>query len=80
MVNQKRPRQLRLSDIRFGQNIGIKSDDNDVDVMIQELLLIVQELFDMLPTRHAAKLPVKHEQQPFAAIADEIMLTAVNIR
>jgi hypothetical protein len=67
-VDQKRPWELRITDIRHGQRSGIEGDHAHFDIPLDKLWTVLSQLRQMLSARQSPEMPVKNQQQPVAPV------------
>ena len=60
-INQKRPWELCLTDIRHGHRSGIEGNYADFDISLVKLLLVLSQLRQMLPAWQSAEMPMKDQ-------------------
>ncbi len=53
MVNQQRPRQLRISNIRHGHRTRVECNDTDLHAQFVQLPIVLTQLRQMLATRQS---------------------------
>ena len=72
-IQQDRPPQAGVADIRVHQWAAFERHHNDADAKRFQLVTVLSQLRQVFTTRQSAKVPVEYQQQPMASVIIDSM-------